>query len=307
MIAGLLFAGMALVLPGCGLFTSGQLPQTPGGAARAMVEVPFHPQDELQCGPAALAMVLNWSGVAVQPEELSPQVFTPGLAGSLQSTLIGAARRHGRVAYPIAGSEALLAELANGHPAIVLVNLGFSWYPRWHYAVAIGYDQERKVVILHSGLTAEEHLPTRVFMNIWRRSQYWGLLVLPPQRLPAVANETEWLAAVAGLERTGQGEAAVTGYRTALQRWPQSFAAWMGLGNSSYARQDPAAAAAAFRQATLLAPENGMAFNNLAHVLAEQGKQQEALAAARRAVELGGPLQATFAATLAEIETSSPP
>lgn len=130
MIAGLLFVALAGYLSGCGLVTRGTLPQAPGGAARAMVDgVPFHPQDELQCGPAALAMVLNWSGIDVQPADLTPQVFTPGLKGSLQSALIGAARRHGRVAYPIVGSEALLAEIAAGHPVIVLVNLGFFWYP----------------------------------------------------------------------------------------------------------------------------------------------------------------------------------
>ena len=309
MIAGLLFVAMAIYLPGCSVLTHGNLPQEPGGAPRAMVDgVPFHAQDELQCGPAAMAMVLNWSGIDVQPADLTPQVFSPGIKGSLQSALIGAARRHGRVAYPIAGSEALLAEIAAGHPVIVLVNLGFFWYPKWHYAVAIGYDQDNREVILHSGLTARERLRSRVFLNIWRRSDYWGLLVLPPDRLPASSEEAAWLAAVAGLERTGKGQAAAkTGYAAALQRWPQSFAAWMGLGNSTYSLHDLDGAAGAFHQATLIEPENGMAWNNLAHVLAEQGKQQQALAAARRAVELGGPLAARFEQTLMEIDPAFTP
>ena len=66
-----------------------------------VANVPFFAQEELQCGPAALAMTLNWSGIAVQPSDLTPEVFTPDLKGSLQSALIGATRRHGRVAYPI--------------------------------------------------------------------------------------------------------------------------------------------------------------------------------------------------------------
>ena len=140
-----------------------------------VAEVPFFAQEELQCGPAALAMMLNWSGIAIQPSDLTPEVFTPDLNGSLQSALIGATRRHGRVAYPITGSEALLAEVSAGHPVIVLVNLGLSWYPKWHYAVVIGFDFEREMIILHSGLTANEHLNSRVFLNIWRRSKYWGL------------------------------------------------------------------------------------------------------------------------------------
>ena len=308
MIAGLFFLALPLVVSGCGLLSTGRLPQTPNLPDKAMVAgVPFFAQDELQCGPAALAMALQWSGIAVQPSALTPEVFSPGLKGSLQSGLIGSARRHGRVAYPIAGSEALLAEVAAGHPVIVLVNLGLSWYPKWHYGVVIGYDQERGEVILHSGLTAGEHLSSGVFLNIWQRSEHWGLLILPPGRLPATATEEAWLEAVAGLERTGQWQGAAAGYDAALKRWPESFGAWMGLGNSRYSLHDLAGSAGAFRKATLLQPKNGIPFNNLAQALSKQGKRKEALAAAQRAVDLGGPLLETFRQTLEEIKAQPPP
>ncbi len=307
-IAGLLFLTLLLVLSGCGVLSTRSLPQPPNVPGKAMVAgVPFFAQDELQCGPAALAMALQWSGVVVQPSELTPEVFSPGLKGSLQSALLGSARRHGRVGYPITGSEALLAEVAAGHPVIVLVNLAFSWYPKWHYGVVIGYDQERGEVLLHSGLTANEHLGSRVFLNIWQRSEYWGLLVLPPERLPASAEEGLWLEAVAGLERTGQWQGAAAGYSAALKRWPESFAAWLGLGNSRYSLRELAGSAEAFRRATLLQPENGIPFNNLAQVLDKQGKRQEALAAAQRAVDLGGPLIDNFRQTLEEIKAQPTP
>jgi len=302
MIAGLLLSALLGILSGCAFLPAGPLPQSPDGPARVLLEdVPFFAQDEFQCGPAALAMVLGWSGSDVRPADLSAEVYTPALKGSLQSALIGSARRQARVAYPVTGSETLLAELAAGHPVIVLVNLGFFWYPKWHYAVAVGFDQRSGEVILHSGLTSYETLNSRTFMNIWKRSDYWGLLVLPPDRLPADPGEEEWLSAVAGLERVGQWQAAATGYTTALTRWEQSFTAWMGLGSSSYHLGDLDAAVAAFRRATELQPENGMGFNNLAHVLAEQGKRQAALAAAEKAVALGGSFQETFRQTYDEI------
>jgi hypothetical protein len=299
-LVGLLFFALSVVMSGCGL----PLLKTPDAPDKAMVaEVPFFAQEELQCGPAALAMALNWSGIPVQTSDLAPEVFTPDLKGSLQSALIGATRRHGRVAYPITGSEALLAEVSAGHPVIVLVNLGLSWYPKWHYAVVIGFDFEREAIILHSGLTANEHLSSRVFLNIWRRSEYWGLLVLPPDRLPAKVDEGDWLEAVAGLERTEQWQAAADGYGAALKRWPKSFVAWMGLGNSRYSLHDLAGSAEAFRQAAMLQPENGIPFNNLAQVLSSQGKQKEALTAAQRAVDLGGPLLYNFRQSLEEIKS----
>jgi hypothetical protein len=303
MIVDLLFFALPIMLSGCSFSTSGDFSKGFKGPTRAMVvDVPFFPQQELQCGPAALAMTLNWSGVAVQPSALSSEVYSPGLKGSLQSALIGSARRHGRVAYPISGSEALLAELSAGHPVIVLVNLSFFWYPKWHYAVVIGYDQHRREVTLHSGLTAKEVISFWTFKNIWQRGDYWGLLVLPPGQLPEQAEEEEWLAAVAGLENTGQWQAAAIGYATALKRWDESFVAWMGLGNSEYNLHDLDSSAEAFYQATLLRPENGMAFNNRAHVLAEQGKRIEALSAAQRAVDLGGPFLDTFRQTLEDVK-----
>ena len=308
LIGSLLFFALVLVFSGCGLLPTGRLSQVEGTPDKAMVAgVPFFPQEELQCGPAALAMALNWSGIGVQPADLTPEVYSPGLKGSLQSALLGAARRHGRIAYPITGSEALLAEISVGHPVIVLVNLGFAWYPKWHYGVVLGFDKERDEIILHSGANANEHLLFRVFLNIWQRSEYWGLLVLPPDRLPTTAAEEPWLAGVTGLERTGQWQGAATGYTAALQRWPESFGAWMGLGNSRYSLHDLAGAAEAFRRAALLEPKNGIPHNNLAQVLAEQGKRQEALAAAQRAVELGGPLLDNFRQTLQEIKTQPMP
>ncbi|MDH3850983.1 MAG: PA2778 family cysteine peptidase [Deltaproteobacteria bacterium] len=268
--------------------------------------VPFYPQEAYQCGPASLAMTLTWSGIQVDPEAITPEVFTPSLKGSLQSAMISTARRRGRVAYPISGVEEMLEEVAAGHPVIILQNLGLAWYPVWHYAVVVGYDLEQGIVLLHSGVTSQKRLSQRVFNNTWARGDYWGLLVLPPSRLPATATEHNYVSAVLGLEKAQQWLAAIEGYNTALARWFSSLSARMGLGNSYYALGDLESAEAAFREATRQFPTNGMAFNNLAQVLWEQGKQQEALEAASRAVDLGGPLVEEYRRTLKEIQKGKP-
>jgi hypothetical protein len=264
--------------------------------------VPFFPQEEYQCGPASLAMVLAWSGLQIDANELAPQVYTPSLKGSLQPAMIAAARRHARVAYPITGADALLREITAGHPVIVLQNLGLSWVPVWHYAVVIGYDFDKALIILRSGITKRKTTALNTFGNTWARSQHWGLVVLPPNRLPATAEENSYIKAVVGLERAEQWPAAAQGYRTALGRWPQSFSAHIGLSNSYYAQGDLESARAVLQKTTILFPEEGVAFNNLAHVLWKQGEKQEAIKAARRAVMLGGPHTAEYQKTLDEIQ-----
>ena len=278
-------------------------PETGSLAPRFVIDgVPFSPQEAYQCGPAAMAMALSWTGLPLGPEDLVDEVYTPARKGSLQSAMLTAARRHGRIAYEIFGMKALLAEVAAGHPVIVLQNLGLAWYPVWHYAVVIGYDAGSETVFLHSGTTAERSMSAGIFYNTWKRSDFWGLLVLRPTQLPATADETKFVAAVYGLEKARQWQVAVAGYQTALSRWPQSLPAAMGLGNSFYALGDLASAETAFREAARHHPESGAAFNNLAQVLFEQGALEAALDAARTAVALGGPLKTTFQKTLEEIQ-----
>ena len=116
-------------------------------------DVPFYPQGEYQCGPASLAMTLAWSGVAITSEQLKPEVYTPSRQGSLPPDMIGAARRHGRIAYPIHRVEDILKEVAGGHPVIVLQRLRSFFQYNWHYAVVIGYDLANREIILRSGTT----------------------------------------------------------------------------------------------------------------------------------------------------------
>ena len=92
-------------------------------------QTPFFPQTEHQCGPAALATVLQPHHVDVSPQTLSSQLYIPGRKGSLQVEMAVTARRYGMLPYPLSREFAdLLAEIAAGHPVRVLQNLGFDRY-----------------------------------------------------------------------------------------------------------------------------------------------------------------------------------
>ncbi len=279
----------------------------PPGLPRALElrNTPFFPQENFQCGPAALATVLGASGVQVQPEALAPQVFLPKRHGSLQAELIGAARRQGRLAYLLPGNgDALLSELAEGRPVLLLQNLGVKQIPIWHYAVLVGYDTDRNVAVLRSGRHERQEMRWQRFARSWDRAGRWAMTTVAPGVIPVQADAARYLEAVAGLEMTGNGQAAAVSYDAAIARWPDEPIAWLGRGNVAYADGDHGMAADAYSRAAILAPGDAAARNNLAQVLADAGCVDEAHRQLGRAVALaaGTALSATIAATRTQIE-----
>jgi hypothetical protein len=263
------------------LKTGGTLP------VKELTDVPFFPQTRHQCGPAALATVLVYSGVDTNPEKLEPQVFIPGRAGSLTVELVAASRRHGRLPYPVtAGLDNILAEVAAGNPVLVLLNLGFDHFPVWHYAVVAGYDGRKNSLILRSGAERRKVTEASRFYSAWRRAAFWGLVVVPPDRIPDTANSQDFLREAAALEHIGKLNEAAGAFDAALQRWPGNEVALLGLGNVKYTQNDLQAAAAIYLRLVQSLPDSAAGFNNLAHVLTDLQCYDEALGAVRRARSL---------------------
>lgn len=289
--AGVFLCACVLLVSGC----AGLWPQTaelrealPGGLPERveLEKVPFFPQLEYQCGPAALATALVSSGVKVTPDELASQVYLPGRKGSLQVEMLAAARRHGRVSYELAPRfEDVLREIAAGNPVIVLQNFGV--FDGWHYAVAVGYDYPRGELILRSGETERKRLSFTIHEMVWKRSGYWAMIALPPGRVPATVEEARWLAAIAALERADARSARVA-YADFLKRWPDNLNAAIGLANSHYELGELRQAEAVLRAAAHREPDSVIVLNNLAQTLADQGREEEALPFIERAAALGG-------------------
>lgn len=230
--------------------------------------VPYLKQEAGYCGPATLAMAMNWAGHAVTADEIAPLVYTPGAKGSFQTDMISATRREGLIAIPVTGLEALLKEVSAGHPVIVFENLALPWLPQWHYAVVYGYDLQKQTVLMHSGPHEAKRWDIRKFERSWKLADYWAMVVLPPNELSATGDELAHVKAASALEQIGRRDEAIDAYQAILNRWPKSLAALIGMGNWAFQANNYVDAVGYLQMATKAHPDSAAAWHNLA--LAEQ-------------------------------------
>ncbi len=249
----------------------------PANSAVEIADTAFFPQEAYQCGPAALATVLESSGVPVTPDQLLPLVFIPERGGSLQKEIVAAARTFGRIPYVIEPAfAALVRELDAGRPVLVLQNLGVSFAPAWHYAVVIGYSSDRGDITLRSGTTERLLQSARTFVNTWRRSANWGIVLLPADDIPAGIDRQRFLTAVAAAESARQYDLALSAYASASTRWPDEPLAPLGIGNIHFARGDLDTAETWYRRVLEIEPQDPVGLNNLASVLVARGACDDA-------------------------------
>lgn len=224
---------------------------------------PYIEQDTGYCGPATLAMAIAATGNPYNVDEITSQVYSPNAKGSLQESMISAARRQGYLAIPIAGFTSLLKELEAGNVVIIFENLGISWIPQWHYALVTGYDLQNKSLVMHSGPRANQFMDMAEFELSWKLTNYWALVVLPPGEVSASADEITQIRAAAALEKMENLEAAKRAYLGILGNWPNSLIARIGLGNIYYNLGDYSSAVHYLQTANKLYPDSIEARTNL--------------------------------------------
>jgi hypothetical protein len=295
-LAFALLAGCAQLVPQ----TIDLRTEWPAGVPRTVEwrDVPFFPQTEYQCGPAALATVLANTGVHVTPDDLVKEVYLPSREGSLQVEMLAAPRRHDRVSYQLAPRYGdLLREVAAGNPVIVLQDVSYLPIKEWHYAVVNGFDYPSGTIYLRSGTVRRQQLPFTYFERTWIASNYWAMVATPPDRIPVTATEDRWLQALLAFARVEHGEPLTRGYAAALQRWPDDLPAAVGLANQYHSSGALAKAVQVLRDAQHRHPDSVIVANNLAQALSDDGHQGEALALIDKVSDRHNPFAAEVRST----------
>jgi tetratricopeptide (TPR) repeat protein len=276
---------LCMALGACTTVPSFEQPQDI--SQQALLDVPFFPQQDYYCGPAALAEVANFRNVETDQDAVASKTFIPGRKGSLAIEMSAATRQLGLLPYPLEKEfGALLSELDAGNPVLVLQNLGFGWYPKWHYALAVGYRLGDNTLILHSGEQRNYEIPFATFIRTWQRADQWARVVVDSTTVPTTAEPLRYLRSALAFEQTGRPELAYVFYQQALDQWPKEPAVLTAAANAALNTGDSRRARNLFESLLRNNPKEPNIWNNYAYALQADGCDMAASMAISVAVQL---------------------
>uniref|UniRef100_A0A7C4AJ81 Peptidase C39 domain-containing protein n=1 Tax=Thermodesulfovibrio aggregans TaxID=86166 RepID=A0A7C4AJ81_9BACT len=138
--------------------------------------VPFFSSKDFQCGPASMAMVFNFLGVKINPDEISEYIYSKGARGTAEFDMILFAKRNGFKTLQYRGSiEDIKDKIKAGRPLIVMVDEGLWFYKKYHYMVVVGFDDSN--VIVNSGQEEHKKINISHFYKKWSKTDFWTLLI----------------------------------------------------------------------------------------------------------------------------------
>jgi ABC-type bacteriocin/lantibiotic exporter with double-glycine peptidase domain len=139
-------------------------------------DVPFYSQETYQCGPASLAMVMNYLKVMVKPEEIAEDIYSKSAHGTLNFDMVLYAQRKGLSALQYKGNLSdIHKNIGDGNPLIVMVDYGYSFYEASHFMVIVGYNEAG--IIVNSGKMKDHFIPEKEFLKAWEKTNYWTLII----------------------------------------------------------------------------------------------------------------------------------
>ena len=286
----------ALLLNACVYWTPRS--HAPTTAASVVENVPMQKWDIKSCGAGALSAVLQHYGDPVSMAEWDAKL--PKTRGGVMSIdLVLAARERGFDASLVTGDAGLVdAELRAGRPVILMLQViqaPGKGYDFFHYIVLDGHDPQKNLYRVQFGDGKARWARLDRIEPAWKPTKYATVVIRPADP------NAKALRAAVQLEDEGKYALAAQGYREILARDPNHLLAWTNLGNAEMRLGRATAAEDAFRKALEIQPEAADTLNNLAWLLYEQKRHDEAEPLARRAAATKAPDAWTRLDTLARI------
>ncbi len=266
-----------LALSGCLPPQTGQLRQVhaPILQQNLRLSVPAYVDSGHLCGPTALAMVLTCMGVSKQPADLTEALYLPEKQGTLQVEMAAAARLQGMLVIQLDGRlPELWTALHHGRVPLLLVNLAYSWWPRWHYVVVTGFSANEQSWWVNAGQDHPVRWPLPLLERLWIRAGGWGIVLVDPLRLNTQGGDLQvsvLLNAALDLERVRPDRAALA-YAALAQREVHDPRLLLLEGNAWREAKDWGRAEQAYRASIGFFPKDWRGFNNLADLWHLEGR-----------------------------------
>ncbi|HEY8131628.1 MAG TPA: tetratricopeptide repeat protein [Thermoanaerobaculia bacterium] len=275
--------------------------KAPSQTATVIPQVPLLKWGIESCGAGSLATVLQHYGDLTSMQQWDTAL--PKTRGGVMTIdLLLAARQKGFDAQLVTGTPALVTEeLRHGRPVILMlqvVDYPGQQYDFFHYIVADGLDEEHSLIRTQWGDRKGRWVSLARLEQPWSGGGHAAILIHPRAGNDDVR---EALRAAIVLEEDGKYADAAARYREILAAHPDSSVAWTDLGNAEVHLGNREAAENAFRKALALDPTSRDALNNLAWLLYQQNRLDEAEAYARKAVAQTGPDSYLVLDTLARV------
>jgi tetratricopeptide (TPR) repeat protein len=236
--------------------------------------------DIKSCGAGSLSAVLQHYGDPTSMKEWDATL--PKTRGGVMSIdLVLAARQRGFDARLVTGDRTVIeGEVRDGHPVILMLQViqaPGKEYDFFHYVVIDGYDPVQNIFRVQFGDGKARWATMKRLEPAWKPTKHAAILIRPADPT------TTALRAAVQLEDEGKLALAAHAYREILDKNPKSIVAWTNLGNAEMRLGRNAAAEEAFRKALELEPDSADTLNNLAWLLYEEKRVEEAEPLARKA------------------------
>jgi len=266
--------------------------------AQVIPNVPMQKWGIESCGAGSLSTVLQHYGDATTLQAWDDSLpKTRG--GVLSIDMLVAARKHGFDAQLVTGTpDTIESELAAGRPVILMLRVIDSLgkkYDFFHYIVLDGIDRDRGLIRTQWGDRQGRWTTFAKLETPWAGGGHAAILIHPRDEM------AEQLRAAVVLEEKGDYAAAAKSYRNLLSRHPASALLWTNLGNADVQLGKRAEAEIDFHKALDADPADRDAMNNLAWLLYQQKRLDEAESFARKAASLHGPDSYLVLDTLARV------
>lgn len=299
----LLLALAALQLTAC--VTLAPMSRRTSDSAQVIPDVPVRRWGDNTCGSGALSTVLNHYGEKVTEAELDAR-FAKGRNGGVVSLdLLLEARSRGYHAELVPGDEALVKKLLSEQkPVVIMVrvlNMPARSRDLFHYVVLDGIDPKRDLVRMQFGRGKPRWARLRSIERAWAPTGRATFVV--HGRSENRLSRDELLRRAVALHESGKPHAAIAIYEELAGQSSDALV----LTNLANARRDAGDLVGAerdYRAAVSVDATNRDALNNLAWLLFEAKRTDEAAAFIRQAVVLDGTDHDLILDTAGDIEAA---